>query len=169
MLPDEIKGKLLSLQKMLSKMAIKCKFVESENLHISLSFLGEVNDIRVVVDNLKSAVKGFNKFNVNVKNVLLIPNENFIRVIALDVIDEKSVLENLRLKVKDIVGGKSYEAHVTLCRVKTIENKKSFQEKINSLLDYDAGIFEVNGLQLIKSELSRNGPIYSIVEGFSLE
>jgi RNA 2',3'-cyclic 3'-phosphodiesterase len=168
MVPEEIKDCIIDLQGKILNSNIQAKPVERENLHISLSFLGEVYDLQNIIEKLKYSVSGIKKFFVKIKNIRLIPNESFVRVIALDVIEESNSLENLRMRIVKNVGGESHEPHLTLCRVKKILDKKKFMEKIKQMLNCECGGFEVKNVQLIKSELSRVGPTYSIIESFSL-
>lgn len=169
MLPEEVKDRIVDLQKQIMAAGVEGKTVERENMHISLSFLGEVQDIEEIKQKAGASLAGTKKFHVIIRNVLLIPNEKFIRVIAIDAADEKGLLENLRRTVKQNIGGESYPAHVTLCRVRNIKDRKQFVDRIKNLSNSVAGEFEVSGVQLIKSELSREGPAYTVVENFPLE
>ncbi len=169
MIPEGLKDGIESLQKKIVGTGAQCKLVERENLHLSLSFLGDVEDLEGISEKTKMAVTGMKRFSVDVKGIMFIPNEKFIRVIALDTHDNTGELERLRLNVRKIVGGDSYKAHATLCRVKNIPDKKQFLELIAPLMGYDAGSFDVNSIQLIKSELSSEGPVYTVVEDFPLE
>ena len=46
-IPEDRKNYIERIKKELVSMPIKCKFVESDNLHICISFLGEVEEKRI--------------------------------------------------------------------------------------------------------------------------
>jgi len=167
-IPEHVKHELIDLQKRILNCGVDGKLVEKENFHVSLSFLGDVENIDTVVKNLEKTVKNQEKFIVEIGEISTIPNQNFVRVIALNVGDPGNKLDALRVNVQKHVGGDSYKTHLTLCRVRNIEDKKIFIEKINKLPKM-FGIFEVNSIQLIESRLSGNGPVYTIIKDFKLE
>lgn len=163
MVPDTIKQAAEALQKKLSKFKIKCKFVEPENMHICLSFLGEINKSRLesIKTKLDTVSKQYKKFDVCVGKVRFIPNKNYIRVIVLEVLDEEGNLEKLRKFVVRAVDGDSKPPHLTLCRVKGLEDKKKLVNEFGGIICGKK--FSIRRIQLIKSELRRSGPIYSIL------
>ncbi len=165
LIPDELKKPIVELQRKIEKLPIKAKFVEPENLHLCFSFLGEKSEeeIEEISAKLDELSKNFKSFEVRVRGIKLIPNERYVRVIALDAFDENRVLEGLRLEVKRVIGGDSKPAHLTLCRVKNISEKTNFLEEIRKIKDISIGKFILSSLQLIKSELRRTGPIYTVL------
>jgi len=169
LIPEEIKPKIIELQNFLSNF-VKAKFVERENLHLCFSFLGEKNEkeIENVKEKLNEIGKNFESFEVKVKGIKLIPSQSFVRVIALNVFDEKGISEGLRLEILNEIGGDSKPLHLTLCRVKNKERKKFF-ENIEKVKEFYAGSFWVNSIQLIKSELSKKGPSYELIHEVKLK
>ncbi|MEM5790591.1 MAG: RNA 2',3'-cyclic phosphodiesterase [Candidatus Aenigmatarchaeota archaeon] len=163
LIPESLKEKILDLQNYLSSF-IKAKFVEKENLHLCFSFLGEKNEeeIDLIKKSLDEISKNFKTFEIKIKGIKLIPSEKFVRVIALDTFDEKRISESLRFEILNKIDGDSKPLHLTLCRVKSMDRKKFF-ENIKKIRDLDIGIFSLNSIQLIKSELSKKGPVYEII------
>jgi 2'-5' RNA ligase len=161
-LPEGLKARVVDLQNRIKLFSPECKFVEEENLHVTLSFLGELDDeaAKNVADKLDSICSRFEKFQAVVEDFLFIPNERFIRVLALDVKSETiSALSNA---ISSSIGGDVKPPHLTLCRVKDLTKPSEFVRKIKSLSS-DAGTFTVGSIQLMKSVLSRAGPAYSII------
>ncbi len=162
-IPENVKTPITDLQDSLTKMPMDVKLVERENLHISLSFLGETPDenIGLISKRLDEICKNYKKFTVKTGSVLLIPNESYIRVIALDVKSSGEDLENIRKDIVKIIGGDSYPVHLTLARVREISNKNFVKENLSgkNLEKY----FEIDSVQLIKSVVTRRGPVYQTV------
>lgn len=167
--PNEIKNKIINLQNELKELPMRAKFVEPENLHVSLSFLGEIEEQKIEIYSkiLDSIVKKFQKFEVEVSGIKLIPNEKYIRVLALDIKDKEKNLEKIIKEIKEKIGGDVKPAHLTLCRVKDIPNKNKLLEKIKKT-DSEFGRFVVTSIFLIKSTLQKTGPTYSIIHESNL-
>ena len=163
-IPDGLKEKLLNLQNFIKSLDIDCKLVEAENMHLTLSFLGEFpeEEIPKISGKLDVIAQNFTKFSVIVSGVLLIPNKNFIRVIALDVVDETGYLRNLVNYIGVEIGGDAKTPHLTLCRVRKIENKYATVSKLVNSVAYAEG-FQIDSISLIKSSLGRSGPTYSTI------
>jgi 2'-5' RNA ligase len=163
--PEEVNKNIEKVMEEIKKLPLKCKLVEKENLHICLSFLGEVkeNDIKNICKSLDSLALNFKPFEISIKGIKLIPNEKFFRVIALDVESKEGEIEKLRNEVVKVIGGDSKPPHITLCRVKNIENKNLVIKKLTEMKDMEIGRMKVEKIQLIKSELRKEGPIYSII------
>ncbi len=168
-LPERVKNEVIAIQNELKNLPIDCKFVEPDNLHISLSFLGEVeeSEIEEIKQKLLEIGNSITKFNVISHELKLIPNERYVRVIALDAFDEQKILIVLSKMIRERMGGDVKPPHITLCRVKNIVNKPLFIEKIKNL-KINVSNFAADKICLIKSELRRQGPIYSVLFETSL-
>lgn len=161
--PEQAKKPVLDLQGSLTRMPMDLKLVERENLHVSLTFLGETPDekIDLISKRLDEVCGRYQKFTAKASGVLLIPNESYIRVIALDVKSSDDVLEKMRKDVVSAVGGDSRRAHLTLARVRTVNDKNFVREKMKS--ESAETFFEIGSVSLIKSVVTRKGPVYEVV------
>lgn len=166
-LPESVKEKIVPIQEEIKRLPIVCKFVEKENLHICFSFLGELKEssLEEVEHSLEILTKDFKSIKVRVDGIKLIPNENFVRVLALNVVSDE--LELLMAKIKKEVGGDVKPPHITLCRVKNIRNKEYVIQKLKEI-KVEEFKFLVDSICLIKSELKRSGPVYTIMKKFNL-
>ena len=164
MIPEELKGNIESVKDELKKLAMRYKFVEKENLHICLSFLGEVEEgkIKSISKELESICKNYQNFEVVIDGIKMIPSESYIRVLALDVVDRSGSLDETRRDIQEKIGGNSKPPHLTICRVKNIESKSSTIQKIKSIKTEEFP-FTVASIQIIKSELRKTGPIYTSI------
>ncbi|MBU5536954.1 MAG: RNA 2',3'-cyclic phosphodiesterase [Candidatus Aenigmatarchaeota archaeon] len=160
--PEDVKEYLVSLQRQLEALQLKAKFVEPENLHISLSFLNNVerDELEAIKSVLDKISERYTKFELILGNIILIPNEKFTRVIALEV--KSDILESIRKEIVKTVDGESNPTHVTLARVKTIENKPLFIKGISKMVCKETSV-KVDSICLIESVLTRTGPIYTIL------
>jgi len=162
MLPEHLKENIAKIQQSIRSLPIDCKLVERENLHICLSFLGEVEDEKLVAlyKNLGGVCSKHRPLSVKISGIKLIPSEKHVRVIALDCYSKE--LESLGKDIENGIGGDAKPPHVTLCRVRNIRDKNQTIEKIKGI-KADVGEFGVSSIQLIKSHLEITGPIYAVL------
>ncbi len=151
--PKDIKAYLISIQDVIKSSGIIAKFIEPENFHISLSFIGEVmkKDIPELIKSVGDVCRGSKVFDAELGNLLLIPDEKSVRVIALSV--ESEDLDDLRIKIQKRIGGSSHKPHLTLCRVKSIGST------LNCTVVKK--IFPVRNVSIYESTLTGKGPVYS--------
>lgn len=165
-LPNELRERIMNFQKEIMKLPIKAKYVEVENLHFTITFLGNVKnrDLKILKEKLDASVENVDKFHVKVSGLKIIPNENFIRVIGINIKDESGKVSNLIKKVAESIGGKYYEKQkLTLCRIKKIYDKEKVRNFIEKNRNIEIGGFQVNSVTLVKSTLTREGPVYETV------
>jgi len=162
-LPDSLKSKVLELQYFLKSLDIDCKLVEPENLHITLSFLGELDTagIETTKQNLDEICSNFREFTISISGIKFIPNKNYVRVIALDITDASEMFPRILNELKQNISGDAKPPHLTLCRVRKM-GKKDALSKLQNVDSY-CGEFRVSSIQLIESQLGGSGPAYSVL------
>ncbi len=163
-IPKEIKEKIYNFQKNFKIKGIK--LVERENLHITVKFLGEVNE--KLLNNILDLDLSIQPINIHLKNLSTFPNENYIRVIWIgaygeNLIDTFKYVDNKLYKL-GFKKEKNYIPHLTIGRVKFIDNKKLLKDKIEKYKNIDFGYFVADSIKLYKSTLTPTGPIYEIIK-----
>lgn len=183
-LPERLK-ELLSLLIVQKKQTEGVKLVSKENLHITLKFLGEVNEflIPAISDKLKAIAKAFNPFVLKISHPGAFPNSNFPQVVWLGVENEVTIkkLANTIEESLKSMGFKreerDFKSHITLARVKEPKKGRQFFEAVNARFielhqghsDFRASLsFEVKEFVLMKSILTSKGSIYEILQRFPL-
>ena len=164
LIPENLKNKIISIQNGLKELPMSCKFVEPENLHISFSFLGEVDENRIeeMGSSLDDIVKNYEKIPCRILGLKPIPSRSYIRVLALDVMDEHNNLREIGNVIRKEMGGDVKPPHLTLCRVRRIDDKIKVLEGIDRYNELSIDIV-IDRIQLIKSELRGDGPIYKVI------
>jgi 2'-5' RNA ligase len=163
--PENVKNYVNRVQSDLEKLPMTCKLVEPQNVHVSLSFLGEIKgaDVEKIKNALSGICQNRKRFLIGLGSINLIPNANFIRVVVLDVLDPSGSLKSICSDIKEKIGGSMKPPHLTLCRVKNVSDKDGTVAGVKSL-DLNQKIsFVVESISLIKSELSPSGPKYKTV------
>ncbi|MDP6648237.1 MAG: RNA 2',3'-cyclic phosphodiesterase [Candidatus Woesearchaeota archaeon] len=168
-IPEIIKGYIAELQEKIDNKNNKIRHVNKNNIHLTLKFLGEVqpNNLEEIKNNLKKIT--FEPFSVVLNGVGIFPNDKHIRVVWVGLKPEGPVLElqkeideNLKKLFKK---EKNFKPHLTLARVKFIEDKKQFVDKLKKIKVENKNI-DIKNFRLIKSTLTESGPIYEDLEMF---
>ena len=176
-LSTEIKDKINGLLQKIVKTNADVKWVKPENIHITIKFLGEVEEKKVDIINckLKETVSFFPVFDVNVRGVGSFPDWKNPRVIWIGIDRGKEELKKLVETTEEIfhkeLGFKKEErdfnAHITIARVRSFDNISKLKEVMDAS-DSEFGRFKVKELILMNSKLTPEGPIYVPISRFSL-
>jgi 2'-5' RNA ligase len=152
----------------------RIKFVEQENLHFTLKFLGEITEKKAedVSENLRKICSAFEPFSIFLKGTGVFPSLAYVKVIWIGVESEEFyTLSNLVDSGMAKLGfrqERNLVPHLTVGRVKAPGNKARFREQIEALKNVEVGEMTVQSVKLKKSELTRKGPIYTDIEDISL-
>jgi 2'-5' RNA ligase len=161
---EELREKMAELQKQLLLEGVK--LVEEENLHLTMHFLGEIDES--MKDKVITAMNKLNcnKFEMSCEGVGAFPSKNYIRVIwvsaqapELKQIYDQLGTEFARLGFKQ----EQFSPHITLARVKFLKDKGKLSEFLEENEGIEIGECKVEGVFLKKSTLTPKGPIYENV------
>lgn len=174
-LDDDLKPKINNIIKKFAEINAKIKYVDLNNLHLTLKFFGDIDveGIDLITEKIENTIKNFNSFNIKIKGCGAFPNKNHIKVIWLG-IEEDSILKNLHDKLDvefNSIGfdlDKKFSSHLTIGRVKSSKGKKEIKNCINNFTDIEIGNMTVNSIKLKKSTLTPSGPIYENLHEFEL-
>jgi len=171
-LPEEVKVEIIKVQRQIPLDNLKLKFVEKENLHLTLKFLGELEDFRIQKIKEKLKEISFHSFKVKLANTGIFPSESFIRVIWIGVNPDEKVLQlQKEIDEKLLEIGfrkeKQFSAHVTIARVKFVEDKIALIKNMKAIKIKPIE-FSINSFKLKKSILSKQGHIYGDVLEFKI-
>ena len=144
------------------------KKTKIENLHLTLKFLGEIDEKKI--ESIKKSLRTikFNKFETKIKGGGVF-SESFVRIVWLHLFNCEELQEKIDEKLFDIgfEKEKRFMSHLTIARVKGVEDKKRFLEELR-VIQIPKINFKVNEFYLMKSELSSKDPTYSIIKEYGL-
>lgn len=165
-LPDAVVKEVARVQGLLNKMRFNGKLTELENLHLTLKFLGEIDE--EILEEVKKRLKSikFNEMELRLGKSGVFSYNGKPRIVWIDVngkglfsLQEKidSVLEGLFSKEMRFMG------HLTVGRVKFVKDKKKFIKYVSNISVKKVD-FKINEFKLNVSELKPAGPVYTAVE-----
>lgn len=169
-----IRDQLIALQEDLATIAAEVKWVEPENLHLTLLFLGEVPQ-RETIDICRAAqkaVRAMPAFEMSIEGVGCFPNPRRPRTLWVGVgrgADEVcAVHDAIEAPLLDLGNyrreTRAYTPHVTLGRVKSEEEtNEALAKAITQHQKWSAGELIVNEVCVMRSELASDGPTYTVM------
>jgi len=170
---EEFLAKYYALKKNLK--GEKIKWVDPENIHITLKFFGETPEhhIPAISIALKEAAHHSSKFNYEIQNTGIFGSSYKPRLIWFGIQPQDGIVrlsESIfgELQKIGIEGdGQNFVPHITLARIKALEDKNFFQKVIDKYREGSIQKEEVNDFHLFESQLSPSGPRYSIIDSYS--
>ena len=168
-LPKEIRDEIYEVMSLFSRNVAKIKWIAKKNLHLTLKFIGEVDDkeflaIEKLLENLN-----FKSFEVNLNEFGVFPNLMNPKVFWINLFPEKKVIELQQKVDSELLGFISkdqiFVPHITLGRIKLVKKKNELVEEIKET-KIEKKRFKINHFCLIESKLSKDGPKYKILKTF---
>ncbi|MEK9149297.1 MAG: RNA 2',3'-cyclic phosphodiesterase [Candidatus Desantisbacteria bacterium] len=170
-LSHEIKKILSLLQKRLSPSIKDAKWVEPENIHLTLKFLGEVEEKRVkdIAECCQMAVNEKPSFLISLGAIGGFPNLVIPRVIWVGIKEEKERVEELANDLEERLHKigfpketRPFSSHLTLARIR-LPKRVSFPA-----IEPEQASMKALSIQLIQSTLLPKGATYQVLKEFRL-
>jgi 2'-5' RNA ligase len=167
--PRETIVALSELVEKLRKLCPDVKWVEKENMHLTLRFFGDLTDEQVEAATrcVRELAQSEGAFRARLGTVGAFPSPSRARVIWVGVDDGKERLVNVAAALEErfVKAGlgqadKPFSPHLTVGRVRIPRRDPELEEAIRALT-FSQGEFMIEALSLTKSELTPRGPIYS--------
>jgi len=161
---------LSEVQRMLSDTGADLKLVKTQNIHITMRFLGNIS--LSMVDSIHEEMKelNFTALDVEIKGVGTFPSLGYARVVWAGIQKGAEVLTNIFGQLEPRLRGlgirpdpKGFSPHLTIARVKTGRHKPELIRCVQDLVDYQFGVIRADCLRLKKSVLTPRGPVYSTI------
>jgi 2'-5' RNA ligase len=148
------------------------KWVDKDNLHLTLKFLGEINksQIEQVQTVMAQSLEGYQPVDIEISGLGMYPDKRVPRVIWLGISGGEHLLEFhktldqslARLGIKP--EGRPYSPHLTIARVRRGTDKniaKEIGETLSQFKVEPLGAIHIDRVLLYQSELTPSGPVYT--------
>lgn len=171
-MPDPIGSQLTRWQQSLAPQIPSCRWVESQPMHITLAFLGDVDDrdLNALCLAVAAAVEPFSRFELKVAGVGAFPSPERPRVVWAGITaDDLAPLMTLReatVRAATEAGYRPddlrFHPHVTLGRMKFERGRPAdLTNLIRREQARSAGTFRVDEVVTYSSALEQHGPSYA--------
>lgn len=178
-LPPPLKARLASLQEKLKPAGADAKWVEEENLHLTLQFLGNVDAQKapLLINNMQNTLAGFPAFHLRLGGLGFFPDARKPRVFWAGLAGDLASLRRLHEHVQktNFLSGypaeeREFSPHLTLARLRSPRGLNDLFAAVKELghAVADLGELPVTSVDLMKSELNRRGPVYTLVGAVQL-
>ena len=172
---EDLKAKMYRIIKEFKQIDANIKYVDLENLHLTLKFFGDIDTegIDLLSSKIESVVSHFDEFPIKIKGCGAFPNTNRIKVIWLG-IEEDEIIKKLHDELdKEFVKlgfdkDKRFSSHLTIGRMRNAKGKDKVKSAIEEFSEIEIGEMAVDRITLKKSTLTPQGPIYEDLEIFEL-
>jgi RNA 2',3'-cyclic 3'-phosphodiesterase len=152
-------------------------WVKSESIHVTLKFFGETEENRISdISKILHEVAGLHQpFTSELVNVGIFGSSYDPKVIwfGMENAEPLKGLANDVLKAVETIGWErdrqNFVPHLTIGRIKYIPDKHLFQSIIDIHKKTWMQEIQVSEFSLFQSTLTREGPIYKVLETFKLE
>ncbi len=181
-LPPEIKLTLAQLQNRLkSGSRAPVKWVDPESMHLTLKFLGNINTELTgrIAAVLEEACRGMHPFSVEISGLGVFPNARRVRVVWVGMTGETESLGQLQKRIDAALAPLGFKAearpftpHLTLARVReqaTPDERQTLGHLVTGAATEGGGSLNVNAVYLMRSQLTREGPIYTRISTVALK
>jgi len=167
-----IRDRLVQLQEKLARTGTQVKWVEPENLHVTLLFLGEVDDRQIpgVCSIVANETAKHPPFLMAVETVGCFPNLRRPRVLWVGIgqgMQELCAIHDaLEMPLQELGYRREerrYTPHITLGRVKSDRETSPLAEALDKQAAWRGGEVPVAELLVLSSELTPKGPVYSVL------
>ena len=168
-LPETIKKALAEFQQELGKCGADVRWARPENIHLTLKFLGNIEEDKadVIAEKIKGTCKGRSGFKLNISGTGVFPNKRSPRVLwaGIELNDEITTLQKGIEETMASVGFKPekrrFSPHLTLGRFRSSRGKQAVLDKMGAYRENIFGLMDVNSVLLMRSDLGPRGATYT--------
>jgi 2'-5' RNA ligase len=172
-----IRDRLVALQGTLGQAGTDVKWVEEANLHVTLLFLGEVEDRQVakICTMVAETTANHESFRLTVERAGAFPTPRRPRILwagigtgAEALVALHDDLEKPLAKLGYRREERRYKPHVTLGRIRSAAPADSLAKALAQQATWKGGETLVGELHVMSSELTSRGPNYTVLSRASL-
>lgn len=168
--------RILDLLGALRQSRAKLKVVEPHKLHVTLKFLGNVDEEMVpsIADVMRRASEGIESFTVTLRGSGAFPSLRAPRVLWVGVEDDEHLITLARRLEEGLANlgfpreKRRFSPHITVARVKGPAGREELARLMEAHREEVFGKQRVEDIRLKRSQLSPEGAVYTELASVSL-
>ncbi len=168
-----IADQAVRLQEALTKSGAEVRWVVPESMHVTLLFLGEVDDrdLHSICKAVKDVAATEPPFTLEVSGIGAFPNTRRPKIIWAGIREGADALQRiyagLEARMLDLgfyrKEERGYTPHITLGRVKGEADSSTLAPELAKRATWSGGRVQIEKVNVFSSELERSGPIYNVI------
>ena len=173
--PEEIRQRLAAMQDQLRPATNAARWVAADSVHITLKFLGEINERRR--NDIDDALTGLSwkPLSITVQGIGFFPGKRSPRILWAGV--QCPTMEGLAKEVDSrlVSAGfdsenRAFRAHLTLARTRTKELRleSGLVKSAEPVAETEFGMFQADRINLYQSTLKPGGSLYTKLKEYPL-
>ena len=177
-IPKDVQQKLGRLISDFSKREKDVRWLQPENLHVTMKFFGDVEEELLLGDISKEIEKvtaAARSTTLECQGLGVFPNWKYPRIIWAGFIGDTEPVLELKSKIDSALAGfplkpdqRQFRLHLTIGRAKEIKGTSQLVQLINGLGPISFGKVKIDHLTIYKSVLTREGSIYTALRRFEI-
>jgi len=175
---ETVKNRIAAQLKELYKLPGKIKWIKEKNFHLTLKFLGNVEEKKLeLIQRALSKVgeEASSIINLTIGSSGTFPDTRYPRVLFLSLKGELELVSNLfknierRLRKIGFKKEKNkFKPHITVARVKGTVPYQTILEFKRKFEKFEIPDITIKSFELMKSTLFRDGPVYEKLFSFNI-
>lgn len=177
-LERELLNRIEKFERELRGLPADVKWVHVYSIHLTLKFLGEVEETRVgeMGSAIERAMEGFTSWVVTVRETGAFPSLRNPRVVWVGIQDPAGELGRLQGRMEKEFSrlgfaeeGRPFSPHLTLGRVRSARGKQDLIRALAGETHREFGEIAIAKVVLFRSELKPSGAVYTSLKEFTLQ
>lgn len=177
-IPKNVLSHIRSIQETLSTDGISMRWTRVENVHLTLTFLGNIQrtDVEKIFDVMENTVRAVSPIHLSTKGMGVFPGIRRPRVLWIGMRGDTAPLIDLQHRLAAglehlgfIRESRPFKAHLTIGRARGPLNPKKLASLMASAGSIESPAFTADELILFQSELFPKGPLYTELKKAALK
>lgn len=174
----EVRSNAIALMDLLAAHGRDYRWVEQENLHFTLQFLGDITDQEIVdvCSRVKAAAESFDPFEIEARGVGAFPAADKPKTLWVGVGEGQDRLVELHGAIDDELAelgfrgeNRRFVPHLTIGRlIRSARPSQQLAGELSSLERFEAGKMVVDAVTVYASQLRPDGPDYHVLARVTL-
>jgi len=168
-----LRSAVAALERQLEGAGIVLRWIKPENLHFTLRFLGQISPAQLSRARraAREAVESTGEFRIRLAGLGAFPSTRRPQVVWVGVREGAEQLKDLAERLDDALARqrfpkepRSFQAHLTIARIKEPGRSASLEAAMASLVGVDVGEQAVTSVIVMESHLRPSGALHVPVE-----
>lgn len=171
-IPEGVQAQIGQLQQKFKNLQGNIKLVKSENIHLTLKFLGDIDQSQLnkIKEKIDDTAKISKKFEIKICGIGVFPKLDFPRIIWVGIEDDEKHIEKIYQNLEDGLSKigfekekRAFHSHLTIARIKYLKDKVELKKILETTQFIISEQITVNEISLFKSTLTPKGAIYTLL------